>query len=230
MDSKKENSFLSLSSGEEEEEESEKSEKINNMNDKDKKNEKNEQKKYNNIFNNNSNELFSNSKEKDNSDKEYILKMRDKLNNNIAKVKNKNLLILPPPENELVDKHSKENAFQDEEQENKVYIKLMNPDNMNINIIESDANNNNINNEKNIISINQKDILDQNWEIKYINKILKKDMKEALKNEEDKDEKNKMNNKKRKRDKNKNEDVDEFIEENIRSKYDKISTKKRYGW
>ena len=223
MDSKKQNSFLSISSGDEEEEQYEKDEKINHRNDKDIKKEKIKQKKYNNIFNNNS-------KEKENSDKEYILKMRDKLNNNIAKVKNKNLLILPPPENELVDKHSKENAFQDEDQENKGYIKLMNPDNMNININESELNNNNINNEKNIISINQKDILDQNWEIKYINKILKKDMKEALKNEEDKDENNKMNNKKRKRDKNKKEDNDEFFEENIRSKYDKISTKKRYGW
>ena len=37
-----------------------------------------------------------------------------------------------------------------------------------------------------------------------------------------------MNNKKRKRDKNKNED--ELNDENIRSKYDKITTKKRYGW
>ena len=103
----------------------------------------------------------------------------------------------------------------------------MNPDNMNLNIKETDLSNN-INHDKNIISINQKDILDENWEIKYINKILKKDMNEAFKNEEDKDEKNKMNNKKRKRDKNK--DVDELNEDNVRSKYDKISTKKRYGW
>ena len=103
----------------------------------------------------------------------------------------------------------------------------MNPDNINLDIKESDLNDN-INKDKNIISINQKDILDQNWEIKYINKILKKDMKEAFKNEEENDEKNKMNNKKRKRDKNKNKD--ELNDENIRSKYDKITTKKRYGW
>ena len=45
----------------------------------------------------------------------------------------------------------------------------------------------------------------KNWEIKYINKMLKKDMKEAIKNEENIDEKNKIN-KKRKRDKNKKED------------------------
>ena len=167
-------------------------------------------------------------KEEENTDKEYILKLRNKLNSNIAKVKNRNLLILPPPENELMDKHDKGNYLQEEDLEMKGYIKLMNPDNINYNIKETNSNNN-INNEKNIITINQKDILDKNWEIKYINKILKKDMKESFKNEEIKDEKNdKLNNKKRKRDKNK--DDDELNEENIRSKYDKISTKKRYGW
>ena len=138
------------------------------------------------------------------------------------------MLILPPPENELADKHYKENNLQNEDLENNGYIKLMNPDNISLNIKESDSNNK-INNEKNIISINQKDILDKNWEIKYINKMLKKDMKESFKNEEIKEDKNdKLNNKKRKRDKNK--DDDELNEENIRSKYDKISTKKRYGW
>ena len=166
-------------------------------------------------------------KEKENSDKEYILKLRNKLANNTIKTKNKKMLILPPPENELTDKHLKESISEDEDNENKGYIKLMNPDNINLDIKESDLNDN-INKDKNIISINQKDILDQNWEIKYINKILKKDMKEAFKNEEENDEKNKMNNKKRKRDKNKNED--ELNDENIRSKYDKITTKKRYGW
>ena len=58
----------------------------------------------------------------------------------------------------------------------------MNPDNISIKKNEDlDLNKDNINNEKNIISINQKDILDNNWEIKYINKMLKKDMKEAIK-------------------------------------------------
>ena len=37
-------------------------------------------------------------------------------------------------------------------------------------------------------------------------------------------------NKKRKRDKNKNENDDELNDGNQRSKYDKISTKKKYGW
>ena len=167
-------------------------------------------------------------KEEENTDKEYILKLRNKLNSNIAKVKNRNLLILPPPENELMDKHDKGNYLQEEDLEMKGYIKLMNPDNINFNIKETNSNNI-INNEKNIISINQKDILDKNWEIKYINKMLKKDMKESFKNEEIKEDKNdKLNNKKRKRDKNK--DDDELNEENIRSKYDKVSTKKRYGW
>ena len=90
-----------------------------------------------------------------------------------------------------------------------------------------------INKEKNIISINQKDILDNNWEIKYINKMLKKDMKEAIKKEEENqnDDKNKnIEGKKRKRDKKKNEDDDDIDEENIKSKYSKISTKRKYGW
>ena len=216
MDPNKSNSFLSISSDEENS-----SNKIDNNN----LNEKSNLPKDN--INNNSLENKK-EKEKENNDKEYILKLRNKLNSNITKLKNRKMLVLPPPENELADKHYKENNLQNEDRENNGYIKLMNPDNISLNIKESDSNNK-INNEKNIISINQKDILDKNWEIKYINKILNKDMKEAFKNEEAKDKKNdKLNNKKRKRDKNK--DDDELSEENIRSKYDKISTKKRYGW
>ena len=160
----------------------------------------------------------------------YILKLREKLNNNTTKIKNKKLLILPSPENDLKDNHfhTKNNLDDDEEQinENKGLAKLVNPDNLNIkknNDKESD--NNGINYEKNIISINQKDILDENWEIKYINKILKKDMKDAEKKEENEDN-NKVKGKKRKR----NKDESEIDEENIRSKYSKISTKKKYGW
>ena len=224
MESKKEKSFLSISSEEEEFAEEENISKTKNKN-----NDHIGNKKDNNILDNIYKETKFNikGKEKENSDKEYILKLRNKLANNTIKTKNKKMLILPPPENELTDKHLKENISEDEDNENKGYIKLMNPDNINLDIKESDLNDN-INKDKNIISINQKDILDQNWEIKYINKILKKDMKEAFKNEEENDEKNKMNNKKRKRDKNKNED--ELNDENIRSKYDKITTKKRYGW
>ena len=224
MESKKEKSFLSISSEEEEFVEEENINKNKNKN-----NDHIGNKKDNNILDNIYKETKFNikEKEKENSDKEYILKLRNKLANNTIKTKNKKMLILPPPENELTDKHLKESISEDEDNENKGYIKLMNPDNINLDIKESDLNDN-INKDKNIISINQKDILDQNWEIKYINKILKKDMKEPFKNEEENDEKNKMNNKKRKRDKNKNED--ELNDENIRSKYDKITTKKRYGW
>ena len=222
MDSNKENSFLSISSDDEESEKEESQLNQNNSN------KLKTQKNNINLINNKKEEK---QKEKENSAKDYILKLQNKLNNNIIKTKNKKMLILPPPENELADKHLKDNVFQDEDVENKGFIKLMNPDNMNLNIKENDdINNNNINNEKNIISINQKDILDKNWEIKYINNIFKKDMKEALKNEEDKDDKNnKINNKKRKRDKNKNEDDDELNDDKLRSKYEKISTKKKYG-
>ena len=206
MKSDKENSFLSISS------ESEESE-----------NEENQNKPKNkSLFN-------KEEKRKENSAKEYILKLQNKLSNNIVKTKNKKMLILPPPENELTDRHEKENVFKDEDIENKGFINLMNPDNVNLNIKENEFNINDINNEKNIISINQKDILDKNWEIKYIKNILKKDMKETIKNEENNDEKNKIN-KKRKRDKNKNENDDELNGDKIRSKYDKISTKKKYGW
>ena len=206
MKSDKENSFLSISS------ESEESE-----------NEENQNKAKNkSLFN-------KEEKRKENSAKEYILKLQNKLSNNIVKTKNKKMLILPPPENELTDRHEKENVFKDEDIENKGFINLMNPDNVNLNIKENEFNINNINNEKNIISINQKDILDKNWEIKYIKNILKKDMKETIKNEENIDDKNNIN-KKRKRDKNKNDDNDELNGDKIRSKYDKISTKKKYGW
>ena len=224
MEPKNNNSFLSLSSDEEESNEEEQSNKIitNNINV-----EKIKPKNDNNIFNGISKESLNNKIDENNSDKEYILKLRNKLNNNIAKTKNKKMLILPPPENELEDKHLKENNFQDDDLENKGYIKLMNPDNINFNTKETILSNN-INNDKNIISINQKDILEENWEIKYINTMLKNDMKEAFKNEEDKEDKNKMNNKKRKRGKNK--DDDELNEDKTRSKYDKISTKKKYGW
>ena len=224
MEPKNNNSFLSLSSDEEESNEEEQSNKIitNNINV-----EKIKPKNDNNIFNGISKDSLNNKIDENNSDKEYILKLRNKLNNNIAKTKNKKMLILPPPENVLEDKHLKENNFQDDDLKNKGYIKLMNPDNMNFNTKETILSNN-INNDKNIISINQKDILEENWEIKYINTMLKKDMKEAFKTEEDKEDKNKMNNKKRKRGKNK--DDDELNEDKTRSKYDKISTKKKYGW
>ena len=220
MNSNKENSFLSVSSDEEESEKDESQ-----LNKNNNKNDINKHRIQKNEVN-----LINNKEEKENSAKEYILKLQNKLNNNIVKTKNKKMLILPPPENELTDKHYKDNVFQDKDLENKGFIKLMNPDNLNLNIKENDdINNEDINDEKNIISINQKDILDKNWEIKYINKILKKDMKEAIKNEENLEDKNKIN-KKRKRDKNKNEDDDELNDDNIRSKYDKISTKKKYGW
>ena len=206
MKSDKENSFLSISSEAEESE-----------------NEENQNKPKNkSLFN-------KEEKRKENSTKEYILKLQNKLSNNIVKTKNKKMLILPPPENELTDRHEKENVFKDEDIENKGFINLMNPDNVNLNIKENEFNINDINNEKNIISINQKDILDKNWEIKYIKNILKKDMKETIKNEENIDDKNNIN-KKRKRDKNKNDDNDELNGDKIRSKYDKISTKKKYGW
>ena len=173
-------------------------------------------------------------KEKEEKNKNYILKLREKLNNNTKKKKDKKLLILPPPENDLFDNHYNNNLLDDEELNKNKLAKLMNPDNISIKKNEDlDLNNDIINNEKNIISINQKDILDNNWEIKYINKMLKKDMKEAIKKEEEIQNEDKNKNKegkKRKRDKKNNEDDDDIEEGNIKSKYSKISTKRKYGW
>ena len=226
MESKKNDSFLSISSVGEESDES----------NKDKNNPKEES--YHNLFNINIKKPADKKeslKEKEEANKNYILKLREKLNNNNTKIKDKKLLILPPPENDLTDNHYHSNNLLDEEEmiENRGLAKLMNPDNLNIKKKEDlNSNNNNMNN-KDIISINQKDILDSNWEIKYINKMLKKDMKDTIKKEEM--ENNESNNrdikggKKRKRDK-KNNDEDELENENIRSKYSKISTKKKYGW
>jgi hypothetical protein len=229
MENKNDDSFLSISSEEEQEEE----------NDSDNNNNKTHSKKenYHNLFKGITSESFNhnlnNEKSKDNKEKEdinknYILNLREKLNKNTKKIKDRKILILPAPENNLSDYHQKI-----EEDDNKGYIKLMNPDNLNIKKAEKtenlEFNNdtlNNFNNDKNIISINQKDILDSNWEIKYINNILKKDMKDANKKDKDEIEENK-NGKKRKRDKN---DEDEFEEERVRSKYSKITTKRRYGW
>ena len=222
MENKNDDSFLSISSEEEEEEEENPSE--NNNNNKTHPKLKKEKENYHNLFNFNSlhKNNINNEKSNDN-DKEYILRLREKLNKNTKKIKDRKLLILPAPENNLSDYHQKI-----EEDDNKGYVKLMNPDNLNVKKEEDiDINNDNSNKDKNIISINQKDILDSNWEIKYINNILKKDMKDANKKDKDENEENK-NGKKRKRDKN---DIDdEFGEERVRSKYSKITTKRKYGW
>ena len=173
-------------------------------------------------------------KEKEESNKKYILQLRKKLNNNTIKTKDKKLLILPAPENDLIDNHyHNKNLLDDDDiNEKQIFSKLMNPDNINIknNMIKTD--NNKKNDDKEIISVNQKDILDSNWEIKYIKQILKKDMKEAINKEEEneKEGKNKiMDGKKRKRNKDKDKD-NNIDDENIKSKYSKISTKKKYGW
>ena len=209
MDYKKNGSFLSVSSDEEKSNEDIKEE-------------------NNNIIQKNENNKAEGTQKI--SDKDYIIKLREKLNNNTTKIRNKKILILPSPQNDLVDKHfNTKDIIEEDDLEQKGFIKLMNPDNLNIKINNDNINYDDINNEKNVISINQKDILDKNWEIKYINKILKNDMKEAIKNEENLEDKNKIN-KKRKRDKNKNEDDDELNDDKLRSKYDKISTKKKYGW
>ena len=226
MKSKNNNSFLSISSSEEN---SNNEENINSKED-----------NYHNIFKGlspstdffkpkliDSKEL---NKEKEEINKKYIISLRERLNNNTTKIKDKKLLILPSPENDLTDNHyHNKNLIDDDDiNEKKLLSKLMNPDNINIkNDMEQKIDNNIKSDDKEIISVNQKDILDSNWEIKYIKQILKKDMNESIKKEEENDGKNKIiDGKKRKRNKENNIDKDD----NIKSKYSKISTKKKYGW
>ena len=226
MKSKNNNSFLSISSSEDN---SNNEENINSKED-----------NYHNIFKGLSPstdffkpKLIDNkelNKEKEEINKKYIISLRERLNNNTTKIKDKKLLILPSPENDLTDNHyHNKNLIDDDDiNEKKLLSKLMNPDNINIkNDIEQKTDNNIKSDDKEIISVIQKDILDSNWEIKYIKQILKKDMNESIKKEEENDGKNKIiDGKKRKRNKEKNIDKDD----NMKSKYSKISTKKKYGW
>ena len=228
MKSKNNNSFLSISSSEE------------NSNSNNEENINSKEDNYHNIFKGlspstdffkpkliDSKEL---NKEKEEINKKYIISLRERLNNNTTKIKDKKLLILPSPENDLTDNHyHNKNLIDDDDiNEKKLLSKLMNPDNINIkNDIEQKTDNNIKSDDKEIISVIQKDILDSNWEIKYIKQILKKDMNESIKKEEENDGKNKIiDGKKRKRNKENNFDKDD----NIKSKYSKISTKKKYGW
>jgi hypothetical protein len=226
MKSKNNNSFLSISSSEDN---SNNEENINSKED-----------NYHNIFKGLSPstdffkpKLIDNkelNKEKEEINKKYIISLRERLNNNTTKIKDKKLLILPSPENDLTDNHyHNKNLIDDDDiNEKKLLSKLINPDNINIkNDIEQKTDNNIKSDDKEIISVIQKDILDSNWEIKYIKQILKKDMNESIKKEEENDGKNKIiDGKKRKRNKENNFDKDD----NIKSKYSKISTKKKYGW
>ena len=228
MKSKNNNSFLSISSSEE------------NSNSNNEENINSKEDNYHNIFKglSPSTDFFKPNlidskelnKEKEEINKKYIISLRERLNNNTTKIKDKKLLILPLPENDLTDNHyHNKNLIDDDDiNEKKLLSKLMNPDNINIkNDMEQKTDNNIKSDDKEIISVNQKDILDSNWEIKYIKQILKKDMNESIKKEEENDGKNKIiDGKKRKRNKENNIDKDD----NIKSKYSKISTKKKYGW
>ena len=220
MDKKHNNSFLSISSEEEEGEENEDS-----IGDKEIR-ENSEEHKIKNIFNKGNINLIKNNfdkkdvdkinKKEDEENNEYIVKLRNKLNNNTKKINDSKYLILPPPENELSDYNEK---IDDNDEDNKYLVKLINPDNINI---KTDNDIKETKSDNNIISINQNEILDKNWEIKYINQMLKKDMKDNSKQENSEKIKKFGGNKRGRQEDNQ--------EENVKSKYSKISTKKKYGW
>ena len=152
MKSKNNNSFLSISSSEDN---SNNEENINSKED-----------NYHNIFKGlspstdffkpkliDSKEL---NKEKEEINKKYIISLRERLNNNTTKIKDKKLLILPSPENDLTDNHyHNKNLIDDDDiNEKKLLSKLMNPDNINIkNDIEQKTDNNIKSDDKEIISV-----------------------------------------------------------------------------
>ena len=67
-------------------------------------------------FNPKKSDTRDNNKEKEELNKKYILQLRKKLKNNITKTNDKKLLILPAPENDLIDNHyHNKNILDDEE-------------------------------------------------------------------------------------------------------------------
>ena len=106
MENKNDDSFLSISSEEEQEEDND----SDNNNNNNKTHSKKEN--YHNLFKGIKPELFNHNlniekskddKEKEDINKKYILKLREKLNKNTKKIKDRKILILPAPENNLSD-------------------------------------------------------------------------------------------------------------------------------
>lgn len=186
-------------------------------------------------FNNNNNNLKNQAKEK-------ILILQAKLNKNTTNITQKDILNLPPPKTKLIDKNElideEESSF---DKKKSLYKNLINPDAL-IEKKESnllDLKEKQQDNKIGVLHIEQKDILDKNWETKYIGNLIRKDIySESKKKEQDesnnKEEESKNAGKKRRRDKkDKDKDeneLDEIDEYNNRSKYSRISTSKKYGW
>ncbi len=143
----------------------------------------------NNIKNDNKNFLKS---------KEKIQLMQEKLNHNKTNLIQKDILNLPPPKTKLIDKTERDDLFEEEENDdnevimnkNKLIFKnLVCPDFLeqnkkfsdnNIELIEKETdinkNKQSFEGDKNIMELQLDDILDKNWETKYIGSLIKKDI------------------------------------------------------
>ena len=155
-----------------------------------------------------------------------ILLLRNKLAMNTKMKMDQTILNLPEPKNKLIDKHEKTkyNEFYENKNNLNKLTNLQNPDDL----TDVQKSKNIQENNDNYVSINQNQLIDKNWETKYLGKILKKEVLEnSGKNEEKEIKSNKISGNKRKRDK---KVEDDLTNDNEKSKYSKISTRKKYGW
>ncbi len=161
---------------------------------------------------------------KEENKKEMIYKVKEKkLNNNNKK---DILSLLPQPKNKLTDKNGSISLGSIQSTKLK---SLINPDYLDEKKQKEDSMPSlPIQNTNSIEVINQNDIIDKDWERKYIDKLNKKDALNI--HEEERTIKGNEHNIKNII-KNYNDEQNEALSNlEIKSKYSKISTKAKYGW
>ena len=161
---------------------------------------------------------------KEENKKEMIYKVKEKkLNNNNKK---DILSLLPQPKNKLTDKNGSISLGSIQSTKLK---SLINPDYLDEKKPKEDSMPSlPIQNTNSIEVINQNDIIDKDWERKYIDKLNKKDALNI--HEEERTIKGNEHNIKNII-KNYNDEQNEALSNlEIKSKYSKISTKAKYGW
>ena len=161
---------------------------------------------------------------KEENKKEMIYKVKEKkLNNNNKK---DILSLLPQPKNKLTDKNGSISLGSIQSTKLK---SLINPDYLDEKKQKEDSMPSlPIQNTNSIEVINQTDIIDKDWERKYIDKLNKKDALNI--HEEERTIKGNEHNIKNII-KNYNDEQNEALSNlEIKSKYSKISTKAKYGW
>lgn len=159
--------------------------------------------------------------------KSQIIK-KDKIKKNTQK-KNNIISLLPPPKVKLTDKSNKISFSQITSCKMK---SLINPDLIQINEKKEIEHNRKITTQREINEIeliNQKDLVDKDWERKYIDKINKAESL-GIKEEEDSNPMANEHNIKNIINKYNSEQSKALSSMEVKSKYGKISTKAKYGW